>query len=52
MRDGQISSLVVQGRPPGLVTASDLHDRVLAVGRSSDTPVEAGDDRPAADHAG
>ena len=41
MRDGQVSSLVVQGRPPGLVTASDLRDRVLAAGRSGDTPVEA-----------
>jgi CBS domain-containing protein len=41
MRDGQISSLVVRGRPPGLVTASDLRDRVLAAGRSGDTPVEA-----------
>jgi CBS domain-containing protein len=41
MRDQQVSSLVVQGRPPGLVTASDLRDRVLAAGRSGDTPVEA-----------
>src|SRR5215217_5361173 len=41
MRDGQVSSLVVQGRPPGLVTASDLRDRVLAAGRSGDTPVAA-----------
>jgi CBS domain-containing protein len=41
MRDQQVSSLVVQTRPPGLVTASDLRDRVLAAGRSGDTPVEA-----------
>jgi CBS domain-containing protein len=41
MRDEQVSSLVVRGRPPGLVTASDLRDRVLAAGRSGDTPVEA-----------
>jgi CBS domain-containing protein len=41
MRDQQISSLVVRARPPGLVTASDLRDRVLAAGRSGDTPVKA-----------
>jgi CBS domain-containing protein len=41
MRDQQISSLVVRARPPGLVTASDLRDRVLAAGRSGDLPVEA-----------
>jgi CBS domain-containing protein len=41
MRDQQVSSLVVRARPPGLVTASDLRDRVLAAGRSGDTPVEA-----------
>jgi CBS domain-containing protein len=41
MRDQQVSSLVVQARPPGLVTASDLRDRVLAAGRSGETPVEA-----------
>jgi CBS domain-containing protein len=39
MRDQQVSSLVVQARPPGLVTASDLRDRVLAAGLGSDTPV-------------
>src|SRR5919201_4650979 len=42
MRDQQVSSLVVRGQPPGLVTASDLRDRVLAAGRSGDTPVQAG----------
>jgi CBS domain-containing protein len=41
MRDEQVSSLVVRARPPGLVTASDLRDRVLAAGRSGETPVEA-----------
>jgi CBS domain-containing protein len=41
MRDQQVSSLVVQARPPGLVTASDLRDRVLAAGLGGDTPVEA-----------
>src|SRR5215218_8319802 len=41
MRDQQVSSLVVRARPPGLVTASDLRDRVLAAGRSGDTPVAA-----------
>jgi CBS domain-containing protein len=39
MRDGNVSSLVVDGRPPGLVTASDLRDRVLAAGLGADTPV-------------
>jgi CBS domain-containing protein len=41
MRDHQVSSLVVRARPPGLVTASDLRDRVLAAGRGGETPVEA-----------
>jgi CBS domain-containing protein len=41
MRDQQVSSLVVRAQPPGLVTASDLRDRVLATGRSGDTQVEA-----------
>jgi CBS domain-containing protein len=41
MRDQQVSSLVVRARPPGLVTASDLRDRVLAAGRGGETPVEA-----------
>jgi CBS domain-containing protein len=39
MRDERVSSLVVRGEPPGLVTASDLRDRVLATGRSGETPV-------------
>jgi CBS domain-containing protein len=41
MRDEQVSSLVVRARPPGLVTASDLRDRVLAAGLGGDTPVAA-----------
>src|SRR6266545_33697 len=41
MRDQQISSLVVRTRPPGLVTASDLREWVLAASRSGDLPVEA-----------
>jgi signal-transduction protein with cAMP-binding, CBS, and nucleotidyltransferase domain len=41
MRAERISSLVVIGRSPGLVTASDLRDRVLAAGLSGTTPVEA-----------
>ena len=39
MRDQQVSSLVVRGQPPGLVTATDLRDRVLAAGLDPDTPV-------------
>ena len=41
MREERVSSLVVRGQPPGLVTASDLRDRVLATGRSGETPVKA-----------
>jgi CBS domain-containing protein len=33
MRDQQVSSLIVEGRPLGLVTATDLRDRVLAAAR-------------------
>jgi CBS domain-containing protein len=39
MRDQRVSSLIVEGRPPGLVTATDLRDRVLAAGLGPDTPV-------------
>jgi CBS domain-containing protein len=39
MRDQRVSSLIVEGRPPGLVTATDLRDRVLAAGLRPDTPV-------------
>ena len=46
MRDEQVSSLVVDGDPPGLVTASDLRDRVLAAGLGPDTPVGSIASRP------
>jgi CBS domain-containing protein len=39
MRDQRVSSLLVEGRPMGLVTATDLRNRVLAAGRPADTPV-------------
>jgi CBS domain-containing protein len=39
MREQRVSSLIVDGRPLGLVTATDLRDRVLAAGLSPDTPV-------------
>jgi CBS domain-containing protein len=39
MRSERVSSLIVEGEPPGLVTATDLRNRVLAAGRAPDTPV-------------
>ena len=39
MRDRLVSSLIVDSQPPGLVTATDLRDRVLATGLDPDTPV-------------
>jgi CBS domain-containing protein len=39
MRNRLVSSLIVDSRPPGLVTASDLRDRVLAAGLDPGTPV-------------
>ena len=39
MRDQRVSSLIVEGRRPGLVTATDLRDRVLAAGLDPDTAV-------------
>jgi CBS domain-containing protein len=39
MRDQLVSSLIVDSRPPGLVTARDLRDRVLAAGLDPGTPV-------------
>jgi CBS domain-containing protein len=39
MQDQRVSSLLVEGDPPGLVTATDLRNRVLAAGRPQDTPV-------------
>lgn len=38
MRDRLVSSLIVDSQPPGLVTATDLRDRVLAAGLDPDTP--------------
>ena len=39
MRERHVSSLIVDSRPPGLVTATDLRDRVLAAGLDPATPV-------------
>jgi CBS domain-containing protein len=39
MRDRRVSSLIVDSRPPGLVTATDLRDRALAAGLDPGTPV-------------
>jgi CBS domain-containing protein len=39
MRERLVSSLIVDSRSPGLVTATDLRDRVLAAGLDPDTPV-------------
>jgi len=39
MRDEQVSSLVVDGEPLGLLTNRDLRDRVVAPGIGLDTPV-------------
>jgi CBS domain-containing protein len=39
MRSQRVSSLIVEGEPPGLVTATDLRNRVLAAGLAPDTPV-------------
>jgi CBS domain-containing protein len=39
MRRQRVSSLIVESRPPGLVTATDLRNRVLADGLPPDTPV-------------
>jgi CBS domain-containing protein len=39
MRDRGVSSLIVDSRPPGLVTATDLRDHVLAAGLDPGTPV-------------
>ncbi|WP_025745580.1 DUF294 nucleotidyltransferase-like domain-containing protein [Kallotenue papyrolyticum] len=39
MRDHNISSLVVSGDPPGMLTDRDLRVRVLAAGRPDTTPV-------------
>lgn len=39
MRQEQVSSVLVGGNPPGLVTDRDLRNRVLAKGLGPDTPV-------------
>jgi CBS domain-containing protein len=46
MRDRLVSSLIVDSRPPGLVTATDLRDRVLAAGLDPDIPVRQVMTRP------
>jgi CBS domain-containing protein len=46
MRDERISSLLVHGEPPGIVTDRDLRTRVLAEGRGPATPVGAVCSRP------
>jgi CBS domain-containing protein len=39
MRDERISSVLVRGEPPGIVTDGDLRSRVLAEGLGPETPV-------------
>ncbi len=39
MRDAGVSSVLVEGEPPGILTDRDLRGRVLAEGRGPDTPV-------------
>jgi CBS domain-containing protein len=39
MRDRRISSLLIDGDPPGIITDRDLRSRVLAEGKGPDTPV-------------
>ncbi len=46
MRDEGISSILVRGTPPGIVTDRDLRSRVLAAGRPPETPVEEVMSRP------
>jgi CBS domain-containing protein len=38
MRDHRVSSVVLHGEPPAIVTTRDLRDRVLAEGLAPDTP--------------
>ena len=47
MRDRRISSVLVGGTPPGILTDRDLRSRVLADGLGPDTPVDAVATRPA-----
>jgi CBS domain-containing protein len=46
MRRERISSLLVRGNPPGIVTDRDLRGRVLAEGLGPGTPVDAVASRP------
>lgn len=39
MRKNQISSVLVEGNPPGILTDRDLRNRVLAEGKGPQTPV-------------
>ncbi|WP_018467291.1 putative nucleotidyltransferase substrate binding domain-containing protein [Calidithermus timidus] len=39
MRQERISSLLVEGEPPGILTDRDLRNRVLAEGRGPETPL-------------
>jgi CBS domain-containing protein len=39
MREQNIASLIVEGTPPGIITARDLSNRVLAAGLSDHTPI-------------
>jgi CBS domain-containing protein len=46
MRERRISSVLVRGTPPAIVTDRDLRDRVLAAGLGPDLPVDAVASRP------
>jgi CBS domain-containing protein len=46
MRDRRISSVLVRGDPPGILTDRDLRSRVLAEGLPGDTPVARVASRP------
>ncbi|MGQ9754317.1 MAG: putative nucleotidyltransferase substrate binding domain-containing protein [Thermaceae bacterium] len=41
MREARVSSLLLEGSPPGIVTDRDLRNRALAQGLPPSTPVEA-----------
>jgi CBS domain-containing protein len=46
MRDQKVSSVLVRGDPPGIVTDRDFRNRVLAEGLGPETPVAAVVSRP------
>jgi CBS domain-containing protein len=46
MRDQKVSSVLVRGDPPGIVTDHDFRNRVLAEGLGPETPVSAIVSRP------